>query len=319
MRCANRRTVLAALGALGLGACTRPVEITGGKKTPKGGIGGTGIVGTLTDFGSLIVNGTRLQTDGSTRVLDAFGRTSPRSLAVGHALTVEAAGEAGAIVARTVRITHPVIGSVQRVSARGRRGVVADVPVTLEDGAIGHLSPGTRVAVSGVWKGRSVVASRIDRLAADGPAAIAGVVDALTKDGGRVAGVTVRTPRARLPQTGSFVTVVGQQVGGAIEATRIVAGRFFGAAGPLVRLSVEGFLEPVSSAPFFAVSGLGHSFDRAAKLSQIKGRRALFTGTYQGDFAVESALILPQDLASRRTLGAQMLTGDPAAPVLRTR
>ena len=257
----ERRTVLAGMGVIGLGACAPAIRIGEGKKPPKGGIGGTGIVGTLTDFGSLIVNGLRIETGAETVILDALGVTSAEALKIGQVLTVEATGTradaSGKLVARSVRISHPVIGPVQEIGTDGRQGVVAGISVVLEEGAIGQLVPGERVAVSGVWRGRRVVASRVDRLSPTGPVVIAGVLETLDRTGGRIAGVAVRAPRSRLPAAGSFVTVVGNATSSGLEAVRIVAGRFFGAAVPLERLSVEGFLEPAPDAPFFVLSGLG--------------------------------------------------------------
>lgn len=305
----DRRTVLAFLGATGLTACAQQIDIADSKKTPKGGIGGTGIVGTLTDFGSLIVNGSRIVLDGKTQVLDAFGQVDRSTLAIGQALTIEAAGAPDRLLARTVRITHPVIGTVSRADADGRNGVVAGVSVASESGAIGQMKTGTRVAVSGIWRGGAVVASRIDPLSKAGPSVIAGVLESLEAEGGRIAGVKIKAPLPRLPGPGSFMTVAGRFSGNTLVTDQIAPGRFFNAAGPLRQLSIEGFLESDAKAPFYAVSGLGHSFDAAARLNEVAGKRAVFGGEYSGAFVVRQALILPQDLRSRRELSAGIASG----------
>ncbi|MEO1512732.1 MAG: hypothetical protein AAFU70_11715, partial [Planctomycetota bacterium] len=91
-------------------------------------------------------------------------------------------------------------------------------------------------------------------------------------------------------------------------------GRFTGAAGPLEQLSVEGYLEPSSKAPGFALSGLGHSFDPDARLEPFAEGRALFEGPYTGDFAVDLALALPEGVAARRAaLPAGLDLGTAAA------
>ena len=170
----DRRVALLGLGASALGACAGPLQIGEGKKAPRGGIGGTGIVGVLTDFGSIIVNGLRVETSAETKVTDAFGPVDLRSVQIGHSLTVEAATVDGTLVARRVHISHPVIGAVERV--RGRRAVVAGVPVVLEPSGMGRWKRGQSVAVSGLWQGDKVVASRIDRIAKRDLSVIAGVV-----------------------------------------------------------------------------------------------------------------------------------------------
>lgn len=311
----ERRTLLAGLGVAALGACAGPIRIGEGKKPPKGGIGGTGIVGTLTDFGSLIVNGLRVGTDRATSITDTFGTVPEAALQIGQVLTIEAADGPDGLIARRVHITHPVIGRVEIADRARRSGVVASVPVALEDAGLGQLEPGTRVAVSGVWEGDRVVASRIDRLADDGPTAIAGVLrGADNLAGRRVAGLG---PEA--PEPGTFVTAIGRHGPSGLEISDLVPGRFTGAAGALIALSVEGYLEPSPEAPFRAVSGLGHSFDPASRLSPFETRRTLFTGAYTGTFAVEDGLILPEDLNKRRRLIRAVLAGKDVGSRLPTR
>ena len=310
---------MATLGAAGLSACAAPFEIADGKKKPKGGIGGTGIVGTLTDFGSLIVNGLTIETDGSTTVADTFGRVPASTLAIGQTLTIEAATEEGKLIARRVRIDQPVIGTVEQVGPDGRAAVVAGVEVVLEPTAIGRLVAGSRAIVSGVWRNTAVVASRVDQAPDGGPSVIAGVVGRTSNGDARIAGVPVATGVSLMPEPGTFATVVGRHAGGALSPFDINEGRFVGAAGPLTNLSVEGYLEYAEQAPFYALSGLGHSFDRAAKLAPAFGRRAIFSGVYDGAFVVQEALPVPEDLGARRRALAAIRTGQSAIDAIPTR
>ena len=320
MRKPDRRFLLAALGATGLSACAGPFKVGDGKKPPKGGIGGTGIVGTLTDFGSLIVNGLKIELDQTTKVLDIFGSTSQDRLFLGQNLTIEAATEGDNLVGKRVLINHPVIGTIEKVDASGTRAIVADVQVQLEPSAIGALIEGQRVAVSGAWRGTTVVASRIDPIDGRGPSAIAGVVE--QQDGrsaASIAAVPILTDAGRLPDPGSFVSVIGSSTARGFVPQEVTAGRFVGAAGSLTNLSIEWDLEPSSSAPFHAVSGLGHSFDRAAKLSPFQRRRTIFTGPYEGSFVVSQGLFVPEDFAERRDLIARIVRGEASPDVLSAR
>lgn len=302
----DRRHLLAGLGVLGLSACSDPFEIGTGKKTPKGGIGGTGIVGTLTDFGSLLVNGLRVETDAATDVTDAFGTAKPEALAVGQNLTIEAATVDGVLIARRVRIVHPVIGTVERVDPSGLGGVVAGATVILEEGAIGELSPGARVAVSGAWRDTTVIASRIDARSDNGPSVISGAIRQAAPGAPlTLAGVPIATG-SKIPDPGTFVTATGLASSSGLLSAEIIPGRFTGAAGPLVDLSVEGYLEPAPTAPFYTVSGLGHSFDAAAKLAGFRDQRSVFSGSYEGTFVVQDALKLPETLPGRRQLLGQI-------------
>ncbi|MEM6623634.1 MAG: DUF5666 domain-containing protein [Pseudomonadota bacterium] len=306
----DRRTVLSALGASTLAGCAGPLQIGEGKRDPQGGIGGTGIVGTLTDFGSVIVNGLRVELDGGTQLTGAFGSVSETALALGQSLTIEAATDQDRLVARRIHLTHPVIG---RVTGGGRSDGVAfveGVRVRPEPGMLGSLNAGKRVAVSGVWQGGEVVASRVDQLDDLGASALAGVVGRAPDGSGPTVGpVAIAMDSSLLPPVGSFVTLVWRGGGIGAYPSRIVPNRFVGAAGPLTALSVEGFLDPVPQAPSFTVAGLGHSFDDGAVLGAFRDLRALFSGPYDGTFNVAEGLPLPDDFDARREVSRTLLAG----------
>ena len=293
----RRRLVLGGAASVLAGCAAPPDRLAEDRRPPaEGGIGGTGIVGVVTALGSVVVAGQRVALAPDTAVTDAFGARRAADLSPGHSLTVEAAAGPDGLIARRVHITEPVIGPVEAVEADGRGLRVAGVAVRLEPGVTAAARAGMRVAVSGLWDGTRVVASRIERRAPDGPVALAGTV----APGGRVAGVAIAPGAARLPPAGRFVTVTGRLSGTGLGARRIAAGRFTAAAGPLARLIVEGYLEPDVAPPGYRLSGLGHSFDPGARLEPLAGRRALFVGPYTGSFAVAHGLALPEGLAARR-------------------
>ncbi|MEO1721605.1 MAG: DUF5666 domain-containing protein [Pseudomonadota bacterium] len=305
MSAVDRRGFLARALGLTLGAtlagCAVEDDFAARKprKPREGGIGGTGIIGVLTEFGSLIVNGRRILLDDTTEVSDAFGARPASALALGQSLTLEAATVDGALVARSVHITHPLIGRIEAVSDDGRSLRIMGVTVRLEPGVALADALGRRVAVSGLWDGQAVVASRLDPVA-DGTADVVSGTFSVGPDGPVVQAVPVAEGAGPLPDTGVFVTAIGRYESGRFEAASLAVGRFFGAAGPLEELSVEGYLEPIDTDPGFSLSGLGHSFDPAARLAALADGRALFEGPYTGDFAVGRALPLPEGAAARR-------------------
>lgn len=315
----DRRSVMtgaiSGAGAVLLGACAGPVRLGEGRKTaPEGGIGGTGIVGTLTDFSSLIVNGARVETTPDMAVTDAFGTVSAQTLAIGHSLTVEAATAPEGLVARRVHITHPVIGRVESVSADRNTARIAGVDVAIEPGARGQAVPGVPVAVSGIWRGGMVVASRIDELSALSRSVLAGAVRHDAESGRlHIGDVPLILDGADAPPTGSFVTLLGRPSPGGFRADELRIGRFTGAAGALTALSVEGYLEPVAAEPFYAITGLGHSFDADAQLAAFRDQRTLFTGPYIGTFAAQTGIPVPEGLSKRRALMRTVLAGQADA------
>jgi hypothetical protein len=271
----------------------------GQEREAEGGIGGTGIVGVLTDFGSLIVAGAMVETDESTRFTDGFGAIAEAQLNVGDSLTIEATGPREGLVARRVHVTHPLVGAVSAVSPDGRRLVVNGINVDAGSTRT-TIALGQRVAVSGLWRANRVVASRI--------APTSRSLDLVSGDvlrgfgATRIGGVDVRGQGVSGLTSGSFATAIGRYdpSRGRLQADRIERERFFGAAGPLGQLYIEGYLEPTSTAPGYRIAGLGHSFERNLSLEAYQDSRVLFTGPYTGKFAASRAYVLPEALAARR-------------------
>lgn len=272
----------------------------GQERQSEGGIGGTGIVGIATEAGALVVAGSALATDGLTRVTDGFGRIALSDIARGDSLTVEAAGATDALTARRIHVTHPLVGAVERIAADGKTLRVNGTDVRVARAMAIRI--GDRVAVSGLWRGVDVVASAVRPT--DQPLDLISGAVARQSAEVRIGGTLLRGRGQQALVDGSFATATGQYdaARGAFEAARSVSQRFTGAAGPLVRLAIEGYLEPVPTAPGYTVSGLGHSFARNLDLAPYVGTRVLFRGGYTGKFAATEALRLPENAEERRAI-----------------
>lgn len=272
------------------------------EKPVEGGIGGTGIVGVLTEFGSLIVAGNHVATDSRTTYSDAYGRLQKANLRLGDSLTVEAAGSASGLVARRVHVTHPVVGPITSVSRGGRLLRINGVEVVTTSRT--PFGVGARVAVSGVWRGAQVIASRISPARSATDLVSGDVLRAQGAGALRVGGVDLRGRGLGGRPFGSFATAFGRfnADSGVFETTRVTSGRFTGAAGALRRLSIEGYLAPTSTAPGYRIAGLGHSFARNLELARYANQRMLFNGAYTGKFAANTATPLPESSSARARL-----------------
>jgi hypothetical protein len=259
----------------------------------EGGIGGTGIVGGLVGFGSLVVNGLRLDTNVSTRYRTAFGRTDLGFLQAGMPLTIYADRRSDRLIARDVAVDYTLIGTVRR-SATGV--TVNSVPVQVERGARGRLANGDRVAIGGVWTAKGVRASLIVP-APSVPDLISGTVTT-TENGTFAIGRAAVSYAGGRPSPGSYAVAIGRAGDGPFQATEVLNPRFSNAPN-LQQLSVEGYLEPISTAPGFRVAGLGHSFADNVMLASIGTQRALYFGRYDGKFNAANGYIVSDD-ASRR-------------------
>ena len=293
----DRRGALLVCAGGVLAGCSLTEEIAGGRKKPRGGIGGTGVVGTLTDFGSLMVNGLRIETAPDLVVASAVGALEVGDLAVGHSLTIEAATENGVLVAKRVVATHPLVGVLRR---RGGRLTVAGVPVRVEEGAAVRVRPGRRAAVSGIWHGQEVVASRIDPAPRGAPDVVAGTMRRRPDGGWQIGSAPVTLGLLQVPAPDGFATATGRAGKSGFTVSTLATGRFTGAAGELTALSVEGYLAPAAAAPYYTVDGLGHSFGPASPVAPFAGLRTLFRGPYDGLFQMETGLALPETLEDRR-------------------
>lgn len=297
----SRRAMLAGTGASVIGACAPEDQAADADPNqPKGGIGGTGIVGTLTDFGSLIINGLRVQLPAGLTVRSALGPLEHSQLAVGQNLTVEAARTADGLEARRVRVVHPIVGPVDDVSSDGRTLTVGGVPVVIEEGAPNQLTRRGLVAVSGAWQRSRIVASRIEPAGPTARLSVSGTLRQASTGAWTLGSVPVRLRAGNTAADGAFGTAFGTLANGAMDVAALQVGRFTGAAGPLIALSVEGYFAATKTAPFNTIDGLGHELSSKSDLSGLLDHRVLLTGSYDGRFVVEQGDILDDSFEARR-------------------
>ncbi len=316
----QRRTVLLGLGLTALATCGHRMALAqsaeGEQRPVEGGVGGTGIIGTLQNRDGLLINGLRVAASAGTTLTDAFGRREVAELGTGHSLAMVALEADGGLSAQTISLFQPLVGPVEAVAQDRQRFSCLGVEVVVEpnaplltgNGRPFRLRQGQRIAVSGAWRSPTQIsASRIDLVEDSGPMVLAGVVHDGADGRQRLGTMRLILPSATpRPPAGSFVTAIGQRSGPLFITEQLQPGRFPGATTPLVRLSVEGYLEATSAAPGFTIAGLGHSFDEAARVAPLAGELALFVGPYDGDFRVEFGLPLPEDVTARGTLLASL-------------
>lgn len=134
----------------------------------EGGIGGTGIVGVITGFGSILVNGVHVDYDPQMPLRDLASEAplTATDLQVGQVVEVAARREGERYRALRLGRRHLLAGPVtaidpeeNRISVMGQRVVLSD-DTTL--GALDAIRVGDRIAVSGLWDGHQVQATRLD-------------------------------------------------------------------------------------------------------------------------------------------------------------
>lgn len=130
------------------------------------GIGGTGIVGVITGFGSVWVDGVEVALDDATAV-DADGRTiAPEDLRIGQVAVIAASGTPSELTASSISIRYEVSGPVEAVDEADHAMMVAGQRVVVAGDVAGDVQAGRGdwVAVSGIRRpDGDIVATRIDR------------------------------------------------------------------------------------------------------------------------------------------------------------
>ncbi|MCP5060438.1 MAG: hypothetical protein GY937_27385 [bacterium] len=214
-----------------------PVDGIGGSGLADDGLGGTGLFGTLTGFGSLCVNGHEITLDPSVPVTLAGESASVDVLRVGQVLWLVAQEEGGTLRATHVDVFLAAAGTIERVESGGHdlqvagRAIAVPEDALVVDGVSGmpvpveNLRVGERVAVSGLVNADGVVlASRIERRERAWPKFQLPDPAELARTAGlsrvSVEGLVQRGPGGRL-QVGSFSLALGAE---APQAAALTAG-----------------------------------------------------------------------------------------------
>lgn len=208
---------LGGTGAPALAGARDPGGLGGTGQVAEGGLGGTGIVGVVTGFGSICVNGTKVDYAPDTPVL-RDGRPVPQSeLSVGQVVALQAEGGAPVLRARRIAVLDAVVGPLGSVDKAGDRfTVMGQVGTALARSELDGLQAGQWVRVSGQRLATGEIrATRVQAV----PASAAWVSGTLTRmepgawwiGGTRVEAGTSALPAGLLP--GQEVGVQGRWLG----------------------------------------------------------------------------------------------------------
>lgn len=221
----------------------------GGTGAPlaKGGIGGTGdqvpayallpqddyqggiaIMGVVTGFASICVNGEEVQYESSTPIYDNGKTAKLADLAVGKTVMLKVDRVAGNLHARAIGLFNAVTGPVSNVDMARRQINVMGQTVQVNEAIVRQLSATKAGAVASVSGYRldngAVVASRVDLVAADTSANTLGLVTRVAPDGFVVNGTKVSVDNRQALQkinVGSEVQVSGHWSEGKLKANHI--------------------------------------------------------------------------------------------------
>lgn len=177
------------------------------------GIGGTGVIGTIRRFGSIIVNDLRIAYPKDVAVRIDDEPATAEALRIGQVVHVVARPGDTGLSTRRIDVTSEVVGLVEFVSP-GRLVVLGQRVVT--DGLAGEWAPGTRVAVSGLRRPDGVIVASLVEPRATGPDRVAGPV---RREKGGLAIGGLRLQGADALMSGKRALVTGKAEAGTMRVT----------------------------------------------------------------------------------------------------
>ena len=224
------------------------------------GLGGTGIVGTITGFGSICVNGIEVHFGGETPIERQGMRIKPALLELGQLVEVGATRGRYEVAAHQILIRIPVAGPIERIDTEndefevlGQRVKIASRPA---DGLrIRDLEPGTGVRVSGLRRPDGIVVASHVSLAPPEMGWIEGRARDVGPESFSIGGLRLKVPENALPPVdGQRVVAAGATVDGGLVAYHLELdpGLDFEEFGVV---SFEGYLQTDSARSGFWLGG----------------------------------------------------------------
>ncbi len=242
----NGGSVLAERGIGGTGGAVRV-------RTVERGIGGTGIVGVVTGFASVCVDGQEVRIDKSVPVTIDGASATAGQLRAGQLVAIEAGRRLDApdspLQARTIAVRYEVTGPIESIDAHADTIIVAGQRVSIlpTTWVAGRFGAGSWTSISGLRQpDGTIAASRLDR-ARPGMVAVRGQA---MRDGAvtRIGGLILHGPAAGIIRTGAFVSILGKYQDGWAEVTALGGDTlaenpvaYFGPAAD--RVVVQGFVK----------------------------------------------------------------------------
>lgn len=219
----------------------------------EGGIIGTGIVGTVTDLGSIWVNGQHIRFDPDLPVTDGIGLATASQIRRGHTVAVVATPDGSDWQARDIRQVLPLVGPVSAVNGASLTvlGNLVHAP-----GPVTGVVPGEWIAVSGLWRENEVVASRLERIMGDSfNAQITGTYLGPDSQGRvRIGNVPILGLLPQHLQPGDVVRATGQPEPGGLRVEKLEKGLF---TAPVALVQAEGYFSPPRADGLYTVLGSG--------------------------------------------------------------
>ncbi|MBY0473438.1 MAG: hypothetical protein K2Q13_00055 [Nitrosomonas sp.] len=219
-----------------------------------GGLGGTGIIGVITGFASICVNGIEVHYDSNTPISIDGRASTARDLAVGQVVAARALGAGQELTARNIAVVHAAIGPISNINSETGEMRVLDQTVHIGKSAdhdyISNMKVGDWVQVSGHRQSNgAIIASRIETTPPHAQAKINGHITQIDTQGFVVNGTRVQhDAKSSLTDIsqGMEIEVTGQWDGIHLHAQKIQVEPMLRSVGNVEHLVIEGYIHALS-------------------------------------------------------------------------
>jgi hypothetical protein len=283
--------------------------LSGGDEDAGGGIGGTGIIGVVTEIGSIVVNGINVEVAPDTPVRRDAERAAADDLRLGQVVMIQAAGHHDTPVSQMIDIRREVVGPVTDLRlAEGRISVMRQ-PVVLDERALINIEPepNLMVAVSGFRLiDRTIVATRIDGVPSSARAHLYGRYRG-SEEGVEIDGVMIEGMAVSPDLAGREVLVKGEWAGDKLKPVRFEVQPAVPFSGLNRNLSIAGFFDSYTNTL---------SDTRVDKASEpddhvhLSDGREVFFGIFEGNWSPERSAL---EIDAQFSVNSLMATPNRAA------
>ena len=170
--CSNSSSGVSALDGAGIACLTNTGGIGGTGLTDwSGGIGGTGVFGTITGFGSLIINGLHVDFAPDQKVESLLGSVTGKDLQIGQVVAVQANNVGQGLVAQRIVLQTALVGQVEAIDTNQSELVVAGERIVILPNlsnlgfSLEQLQVGDTLAISGARASTKLYATHVTKAA----------------------------------------------------------------------------------------------------------------------------------------------------------
>jgi hypothetical protein len=295
-----------------IGTAAVDTEITG---ESEGGIIGTGIVGTITELGSIYVNGQHIKFTKTQNLTSPLGVRPAAELVPGETVIVEATANNGSWQAQKIRSYLPIIGPLHHVSLNRLSVMGTDILVTKDTDCIGFnnirkLKPNDWIAVSGLWQGNRIIATRIEKIQAQPFATVLGTYRLSEDNMAFIGGTAIQNFTPQHAKPGDVLTVQGTGTTEGIEARDATIGLF---SGPVLDVIIEGYMSQPGAQGAYTIFGSGLVAYMGPVSMAIPVDRGVYCVKAGEQANIRRVSNLPEDKTKRRRLLHDLYSGNQIA------